>query len=242
MWARELLVRGEREETNRMVKINSNGHRDLFPEVWFQRTYSLLRRPQKSGLFQPLTSLNRSLRPVECFFLISRVTKPARITTHLGVSCLLYKSLGELRKRWRKQPSNKSNKWNTNLSLSQVTNHYWSLVLIVGLGEDWNLWMCIWNVFFALVLSDESGKFGWLEWRCLGVFIAPTTILAVGCALCRQTHRTVRCAPDTALFIVWCTPHQSTVGVWSSWPWICRSLWRTGQSGATWHRILSLTF
>jgi hypothetical protein len=56
------------------VKINTNGHDDLFPEVWFQRTYSPLRRPQRPGLFQPFPSLNGSLRPVECFFSISQVT------------------------------------------------------------------------------------------------------------------------------------------------------------------------
>jgi hypothetical protein len=52
----------------------------------------------------------------------------------------------------------------TQISLTQVTNHYWSLLLIVGLGEDWKLWMCLWNVFFALVLSVESGKLGCIEW------------------------------------------------------------------------------
>jgi hypothetical protein len=84
------LEREERGETNRIVKINTSGHGDLFSEVWFQRTYSQLRRPQRPSLFKPFPSLNRSPRPVECFFLITRVTKtPARITTQLGVSCLL---------------------------------------------------------------------------------------------------------------------------------------------------------
>jgi hypothetical protein len=31
------------------------------------------------------------------------------ITTQLGASCLLYKSLGKFRRRRRKKPSNKSN-------------------------------------------------------------------------------------------------------------------------------------
>ena len=75
MWAREFRGREEIEETNRMVKINTSGHGDLFLEVRFQRTYSPLRRPQRLGLFQPFPSLIRSLRPVECFFLITRVTK-----------------------------------------------------------------------------------------------------------------------------------------------------------------------
>jgi hypothetical protein len=45
-----------RGETNRMMKIKTNGHDDLFPEVRFQRTYSPLRRPQRPGLFQLLKS------------------------------------------------------------------------------------------------------------------------------------------------------------------------------------------
>jgi hypothetical protein len=56
------------------------------------------------------------------------------------------------------------------------------------------------------ILDDLNGG----AW---GVFIAPTTILAVGYALCRRAHRTARCAPDTALFIVRCMPRQPTVGV-----------------------------
>jgi hypothetical protein len=35
---------------------------------------------------------------------------------------------------------------------------------------------------------------GWLEWRWLGVFIAPTTNLTIGEGCCRWVHRTVRCA------------------------------------------------
>ena len=46
MWARELLGREEREETNRVIKINTSEHGDLFPEVRFQGTYSPLRRPK----------------------------------------------------------------------------------------------------------------------------------------------------------------------------------------------------
>jgi hypothetical protein len=110
--------REERGETNRMVKINTSGHDDLFPEVRFQRTYSPLRRPQRPGLFQPFPSLNRSPRPVECFFLISRVTKTLQGSPHIGVSCLLYKTLEKIRRRRRKQPSNKSNKRNTSHPLS----------------------------------------------------------------------------------------------------------------------------
>jgi hypothetical protein len=69
-------------ETNQEMKINTNGQCDLFFEVRFRRTYCPLRRPQRSGLFQPFPSLNRSLRPVECFFLITRVTKTPQGSPH----------------------------------------------------------------------------------------------------------------------------------------------------------------
>jgi hypothetical protein len=37
-YEQKTLERGEREETNRVMKINTNEHDDLFPEVRFQRT------------------------------------------------------------------------------------------------------------------------------------------------------------------------------------------------------------
>jgi hypothetical protein len=60
----------------------------------------------------------------------------------------------------------------------------------------------------------------WMTWMVVvgGVFIALTTILAVGRVLYRSAHRTVWCAPDTSWFIVRCVPRQPTVRVWSSWP------------------------
>jgi hypothetical protein len=88
----------------------------------------------------------------------------------------------------------------------------------MALGEDWRVWMCIWSVFFALVLSVESERLDDLNGCGWGIFIAPTNILVVGWVLCQRAHRTVRCASDTALFTVRCTPHQPTVGVWSNWP------------------------
>jgi hypothetical protein len=45
-----------------------------------------LRRPQRPGLFQLFPCLNRSLRPVECFFSISRVTKTPQGSPHNYVS------------------------------------------------------------------------------------------------------------------------------------------------------------
>jgi hypothetical protein len=71
----------------------------------------------------------------------------------------------------------------------------------------------------------------------LGVFIAPTTKPAVGKAVCRWAHRTVRCA--TGHYLVRQPRHPnvrdltvSTVGALTAWA--------TGQSGATPDRHCSL--
>jgi hypothetical protein len=79
--------------------------------------------------------------------------------------------------------------------------------------------MCLWNVFFALVLSVESGKLGCIEWWWLGVFISLTTILAIVVLSVdgRTGHDTIQCP----------VPATSTVR-WIRLPW-----WCTGQSGAT---------
>jgi hypothetical protein len=65
---------------------------------------------------------------------------------------------------------------------------------------------------FALVLNVKCRKLGWLEWRWLGVFIAPTTILVV--VIDGHTKQSSGVL-DMTLFIVRCVPRQSTVGVWS---------------------------
>jgi hypothetical protein len=85
-------------------------------------------------------------------------------------------------------------------------------------------------IALALVLNEMSEKLGCLEWWWLGVFIAPTTKPAVGEAVCRWAHQTVRCATGHSPVCQPCHPTVrvltvSTVGALTS----CR----TGQSGAT---------
>jgi hypothetical protein len=85
------------------------------------------------------------------------------------------KHLEELELEGESNPSNKSNK-TTQMILSQVSKQ---------LSWFWNLeWIecfdCVFGVFaFALVLNEKYRMLGWLEWRWLGVFIAPTTILVI---------------------------------------------------------------
>ena len=57
---------------------------------------------------------------------------------------------------------------------------------------------------FALVLNVEFRKLGWLEWRWLGVFIAPTTILVVagdGAQDSPVVHRTGHCSVSGACHV-----------------------------------------
>jgi hypothetical protein len=93
-------------------------------------------------------------------------------------------------------------------------------------------------IALALVLNEMSEKLGCLEWRWLGVFIAPTTKPTVGEAVCRWAHRTV-----------WCTighypvrePCHPTVRVMTFSTVGALTTWGTGQSGAAPDRHCSLS-
>jgi hypothetical protein len=77
----ENLERGEEEPNHRIMPTQMN------TTIWFPRFGSEkltppLRRPQRPSLFQPFPSIKRSLRPIECFFLISRITKTPQGPPH----------------------------------------------------------------------------------------------------------------------------------------------------------------
>jgi hypothetical protein len=99
-----------------------------------------------------------------------------------------------------------------------------------GTWGDWKIWMCLGFDSLLLYWMCESGRLGCIEWMWLGVFIGPNHIIVVACSFL-STGAPVRCAPDRALFNVWCPSCQPTVGVWSSRP---LNKPTTGQSGATW--------
>jgi hypothetical protein len=46
--------REEKEETNQMVKINTSGHNDLFPEVWIQKNLLPVEETTKAGSISTL--------------------------------------------------------------------------------------------------------------------------------------------------------------------------------------------
>jgi hypothetical protein len=83
----------------------------------------------------------------------------------------------------------------------------------------------------ALVLNENLGKLGCLEWWWLGVFIALNHQTTVGAGCCRWAHRTVRCASHVT----------QPLGFGSFCPLEALSSSGTGQSGAAPDRHFSLS-
>jgi hypothetical protein len=62
------------------------------------------------------------------------------------------------------------------------------------LGEELISLVCLVLNAIALVRYRKSENLDTMNGGWLGVFIAPTTKVAVGGGCCRMAHRTVRCA------------------------------------------------
>jgi hypothetical protein len=99
-----------------------------------------------------------------------------------------------LRTRNGEEEKRSKNKSSKNTSKNSLSSHY-LLGVEMGLGEALILFdLCLVLIALALVLNVKSEKLGCLEVWWLGVFIAPTTKMAVGEAVCRWAHWIVRCA------------------------------------------------
>jgi hypothetical protein len=170
-----------------------------FTEVRFSQTYSPLRWSQRPGLFQPFPSLKRSLGPSELLFSNQLGTKfPARTTTQL-VSLVLFTIEMITRTNEKKKQSKRKSSKEHNKSLSLNTKAF------VELGEDLITWVCLESNARALVSSWKVENLDDLNVGWLGVFIAPTTELAVWWRLLSHgapdspvRHRTVSGAPATS--------------------------------------------
>jgi hypothetical protein len=148
--------------------------RICFTEVRFSQTYSPLRWSQRPGLFQPFPSLKRSLGPSELLLLNQTGTNiPARTTTQLvslaSVTIELFARKNERKKQSKRKSTKEHNK-----SLSHL-----SLKLFVELGEDLITWVCLELNARALVSNWKVENLDHLNVGWLGVFIIPTTKLAV---------------------------------------------------------------
>jgi hypothetical protein len=160
-----------------------------FTEVWFLQTYSPLRWSQRPGLFQPFPSLKRSLRLSELSPYLTGHLDPARITTRLVSLVLVTKHLRTRNEEGRKRSKRKNSKEHKYHSL---TSHY-LIGMIFGLGRGFDLFVCVFGVKSrALVLNAMAENLDALKCWWLGVFIAPTTKVAVRDGCCRMAHRTVR--------------------------------------------------
>jgi hypothetical protein len=87
-----------------------------------------------------------------------------------------------------------------------------------------------WSVWFALVLNVKGWKLGWLEWWWLGVFIAPTTILAIavdGTPDSPVVHRTWHCSLSSVCHV------SRLLGFGAIDRWSPLSSCGTGQSSGT---------
>jgi hypothetical protein len=65
--------------------------------------------------------------------------------------------------------------------------------VIPDLGDDLISLFVSWNEVYSSCMRFDGRKLGCIEVWWLGVFIAPTTKMAVGEGCCRMAHRTVRC-------------------------------------------------
>jgi hypothetical protein len=96
---------------------------------------------------------------------------------------------------------------NTNVSLLQATK---SLEWVWDLERIWSFVLCLGAKSRDLVLNVMAKNLDALKCGGWGVFIAPTTKMVVGVAVCRWVHRTVWCATG------YCPvrqPHHPTVRV-----------------------------
>jgi hypothetical protein len=119
----------------------------------------------------------------------------------------------------KSDPSARAQKNTTKLSLL-VT------IALSGIGtwRDFDsLYLCLVLNALALVLNVLAENLDALKCGGRGVFIAPTTKVAVGELCCRRTHRTVRCASHVT--------QPLGFDRWSSDKWGHRIVrWCTGQS------------
>jgi hypothetical protein len=144
--------------------------------------------------FNPSPFSNGHLDRVSLPLQSNGTLSPLQGPPQLDVSCFDYKWVEHKKEGRRKAIQAQELKW-TQFSLWLVTIWLeWSL----DLGEDlislYVSWICVLNEVYSSCKRCEDWKLGCNEWWVVGVFITPTTKIAVGEGCCRMAHRTVRCA------------------------------------------------
>jgi hypothetical protein len=187
------IIESARDGAKQIASEKECDTRICFTEVRFSQTYSPLRWSQRPGLFQPFPSLERSLGPSELLFSNQLGTKlPASTTTQL-VSLALFTIEMIARTNEKKKQSKRKSSKEHNKSLLLNTKAF------VELGEDLITWVCLELNARALVSSWKVENLDVMNVGWLGVFIAPTTKLAVWWRLMSHVrHRTLSGAPATS--------------------------------------------
>jgi hypothetical protein len=173
--------------------------RICFTEVQFSQTYSPLRWSQRPGLFQLFPTLKWSLGPSELLFSNQLGTKlPARTTTQL-VSLALFRIEMIARKNEKKKQSKRKSSNEHDKSLSLISK------ALCGIERGFDHFGVSSIECLALVSSWKMENLDGLNVGWLGVFITPTTKLAVWWRLLSHgapdspvRHRTLSGAPATS--------------------------------------------
>jgi hypothetical protein len=140
-----------REGERKKQITNKNEHKnmsDLFPKVWFRRTYSPLRRPLRMDIFEPFLSLKQSLRLVECSSQSQSTLSPCK--DHNTIWCLLIALQSwEWGREWEWNSRTRAQELPTTqehktLNLSNSNRSNVALVLLWMLGRCCNQCMDVW--------------------------------------------------------------------------------------------------
>jgi hypothetical protein len=116
---------------------------------------------------------------------------PLQAPPQLGVSCFDYNDLGN-KKGGRRKAIQAQELKRTRQKLSLLVTNALSGI---GTWRDFDsLYLCLVLNALALVLNVLAENLDALKCWWLGVFIAPTTKVAVGEGCCRRAHRIVWCA------------------------------------------------
>jgi hypothetical protein len=108
--------------------------------------------------FNPFPLSNVHLDRVSLFLNLTGHIDPARITTHLGISCFDYKSLENKKGKRKGQTKRQEQHNNTSDPLTSPN----ALELILGLWVDWLLWLCLGVLGFCFC-NEWIFQKAWME-------------------------------------------------------------------------------
>jgi hypothetical protein len=140
--------------------------------------------------FNPFLLSNNHLDRVSFSLQSNESLRPLKGPPQLGVSCFDYKGV-ENKKEEEEKRSKRQELKRTHMSLSNKSLNLWN---VFGTWRGFDLCFCVLEWSLELLYWMCWLKTWILEVWWLGVFIAPTTKMAIGEGCCRWAHRIVWCA------------------------------------------------